>query len=76
MAEQLKKHNVRREMFAIPGAGHGLTGGDRPAVDKAMTRAREFIKGTLGAPPAAGGSEAGQAKPAAAPPIKTETSRQ
>jgi hypothetical protein len=50
--------------------------GDRPAVDTAMPRAREFIKGTLGAPPAAGGSEAGQAKPAAAPPIKTETSRQ
>ena len=29
MAEQLKKNNVRHEMFAIPGAGHGLGGGDR-----------------------------------------------
>ena len=48
MAEQLKKNNVRYEFFAIPGAGHGLGGGDRQMVDKAMARAREFIKENLG----------------------------
>ena len=35
-------------MLAIPIAEHGLTGGDRKLVDKAMTRAREFIKEMLG----------------------------
>jgi|GEM_PF-127866 len=52
MAEQLKKNNVRYEMFAIPGAGHGLGGGDRQQVDKAMARAREFIRENLDARPA------------------------
>ena len=50
MAEQLKKNNVRYELFAIPGASHGLGGGDRQMVEKAMARAREFIKETLGSP--------------------------
>ena len=53
MAEQLKKNNVRYEMFAILGAGHGLNGGDRQLVDKAMARAREFIRENLGPRPAA-----------------------
>ena len=48
MAEQLKKNSVRYEFFAFPGAGHGLGGGDRQRVDKAMARAREFIKENLG----------------------------
>ena len=48
MAEQLKKNSVRYELFAIPGAGHGLGGGDRQMVDKALARAREFIKENLG----------------------------
>jgi acetyl esterase/lipase len=52
MAEQLKKNKVRYELFTIPGASHGLTGGDRPMVDKAMARAREFIKEILGSQPA------------------------
>ncbi len=60
MAAQLKKHKVRHEMFAIPGAGHGLMGGDRKLVDKAMARAREFIKANLGSVPAG--------SPAATPP--------
>jgi hypothetical protein len=51
MAEQLKKHGVRHEMFVIPGAGHGLGGGNRQLVDKAMARAREFIKELLSAGP-------------------------
>jgi len=51
MAEQLKRNNVRHEMFAIPGAGHGLGGGDRQRVAKAMARARQFIKDNLGPEP-------------------------
>ena len=53
MAEQLKKNNVRHEMFVIPGAGHGLGGGDRRLVAKAMARAREFIKENLSPKPVA-----------------------
>ncbi|MGB2823864.1 MAG: alpha/beta hydrolase, partial [Phycisphaerae bacterium] len=53
MAEQLKKHNVRHEMFVIPGAGHGLGGGNRQLADKAMARAREFIREKLSPKPAA-----------------------
>ena len=48
MAEQLKKNNVQHELFTIPGAGHGLGGGDEHLVDKAKTRARDFIKEILG----------------------------
>jgi acetyl esterase/lipase len=63
MAEQLKKNNVRYELFAIPGAGHGLGGGDRQLVDKAMARAREFIKENLGPGPF-GSTASGPAAPA------------
>ncbi|HUT33485.1 MAG TPA: alpha/beta hydrolase [Planctomycetota bacterium] len=52
MADQLKKNGVRYELFAIPGSGHGLGGGDRQLVDKAMARAREFIKEMLSPQPA------------------------
>lgn len=48
MAAQLKRTDVRHELFAIPDAGHGLGGGDRQMVDRAMARAREFIKEILG----------------------------
>jgi len=51
MAEQLRKNNVRHEMLVIPGAGHGLGGGDRQLVGKAMARAREFIQETLSPTP-------------------------
>lgn len=52
MAEQLKKNNVHYELFTIPGAGHGLNGGDQQLVEKAKARAREFIKENLGSTPA------------------------
>ena len=48
MAEQLKMHHVHYELFTIPGAGHGLRGGDTQMVEKAQARAREFIKAILG----------------------------
>ena len=48
MAEQLNKNGVRYELITVPGAGHGLGGGDKKLVDKALARAREFIKEILG----------------------------
>jgi acetyl esterase/lipase len=51
MAGQLIKNKVHCELFTIPGAGHGLGGGDKQLVDKAMARAREFIKEHLGPMP-------------------------
>ena len=50
MAEALKKAGVRFEFFEIPHGNHGLGQGDKPAIDKAMARAREFIKEMLGSP--------------------------
>jgi acetyl esterase/lipase len=50
MAGQLRKHNVRHELFVIPGGDHGLQRGDRTMIDQALARAREFIKEVLGAP--------------------------
>ena len=63
MVAPLQKNHVHYEMFAINGAGHGLMGGDRPMVDKAMARAREFIKENLGAGPA--GATPASSQPAA-----------
>ncbi|MCX7048428.1 MAG: alpha/beta hydrolase [Candidatus Sumerlaeota bacterium] len=51
MAEQLKKNNVRYELFTIPGGNHGLNRGDKQMIARAMTRAREFIKERLGSQP-------------------------
>jgi len=48
MAEQLEKNGVRYELITVPGAGHGLGGGDTKLVDKATARARGFIKEMLG----------------------------
>ena len=54
MEVQLKKNGVQYEMHAIKDAGHGLGGGNRQQVDKAMARAREFIKANMGTAPATG----------------------
>ncbi|MHC4397060.1 MAG: alpha/beta hydrolase [Planctomycetota bacterium] len=47
MAEELNRHNVTNELITIPGAGHGLQGGDKKLVDDAHKRALAFIKKNL-----------------------------
>ena len=44
MAEELERHNVPYELITIPGAGHGLRGGDEKLVAEAHSRALAFIK--------------------------------
>lgn len=44
MAEQFKKHHVQYELISIDKAEHGLTGGDKEAVDRAYQRAFEFVQ--------------------------------
>ena len=43
MAEQLKLHGVEHELVTIPGAEHGLAGGDPKLIDDAYQRAFEFM---------------------------------
>ncbi len=43
MAEQLKKHGVAHELISIPGAEHGLAGGNPKQIDSAYAAARRFI---------------------------------
>jgi dipeptidyl aminopeptidase/acylaminoacyl peptidase len=43
MAEQLQKHNVKHELITIPGAEHGLAGGDPKVIDAAYAKAFAFI---------------------------------
>tara|TARA_R110002111_G_scaffold256979_3_gene324691 strand:+ start:15756 stop:16724 length:969 start_codon:yes stop_codon:yes gene_type:complete len=43
MAEQLKQHGVEHELVTIPGAEHGLAGGDPKLIDDAYQRAFEFM---------------------------------
>jgi acetyl esterase/lipase len=47
MAEELAKHNVTHELITVPGAGHGLSGGDPKLVADAHTRALEFVRRRL-----------------------------
>jgi acetyl esterase/lipase len=47
MAEELKRHHVVHELLSVPGAGHGLTGGDPNAVAQAHQRALAFIRDHL-----------------------------
>jgi acetyl esterase/lipase len=44
MAKELARHNVPHELITVPGAGHGLTGGDRKLVQAAHQKALEFIR--------------------------------
>lgn len=44
MAEALAKQKVPHELVTVPGAGHGLAGGDKQLVEAANARALEFIK--------------------------------
>ena len=40
MAKELERHKVPYEMITVPGAGHGLAGGDRKLVENAHEKAR------------------------------------
>lgn len=44
MAQALERHKVPHELVTVPGAGHGLTGGDRNQVAEAHARALAFIR--------------------------------
>ncbi len=44
MARELARHGVAHELITVPGAGHGLGGGDRKVVADAHARALEFVK--------------------------------
>jgi acetyl esterase/lipase len=44
MAEELGRHKVPHELVTVPGAGHGLSGGDRKLASEAHAKALEFIK--------------------------------
>jgi acetyl esterase/lipase len=47
MAKELTRQKVRHELVTVPGAGHGLAGGDKKLVDAAHARALAFIKERL-----------------------------
>lgn len=43
MAEQLRQHGVRHKLARVPGAEHGLAGGDPKLIDDAYERAFAFL---------------------------------
>ncbi|HUT89969.1 MAG TPA: alpha/beta hydrolase [Thermoguttaceae bacterium] len=43
MARELARHGVPHELITVPGAGHGLGGGDKELVADAHARALEFV---------------------------------
>ena len=43
MAREFKKHGVRHEMISVPGAEHGLAGGDPKLVEAAYQKAFAFV---------------------------------
>jgi acetyl esterase/lipase len=47
MDQELTRHKVPHELITVKGAGHGLSGGDRKAVDEANEKALVFIRGYL-----------------------------
>jgi pimeloyl-ACP methyl ester carboxylesterase len=44
MAKELERSRVQHELVTVPGAGHGLAGGDKSAVLEAHRKALEFIR--------------------------------
>jgi acetyl esterase/lipase len=44
MAKEFVKHKVPHELVTVPGAGHGLSGGDKKLVDAAHQKALTFIR--------------------------------
>jgi putative CocE/NonD family hydrolase len=51
MAKELARRGVPHEFVTVPGAGHGLAGGDRKLVDAAHEKALAFIRKQLEAVP-------------------------
>ena len=47
MAKELERNKVAHELVTVPGAGHGLSGGDKKLVADATAKARAFIKENL-----------------------------
>jgi acetyl esterase/lipase len=47
MAKELARHKVPHELVTVPGAGHGLSGGDKNLVDAAHGKALAFIRERL-----------------------------
>jgi dipeptidyl aminopeptidase/acylaminoacyl peptidase len=44
MAKELQKHGVPFQFHQIPGAEHGLAGGDRGEIEETERKAFEFVK--------------------------------
>jgi len=44
MAKELARHKVPHELVTVPGAGHGLSGGDRKLVADSHAKALAFIR--------------------------------
>jgi hypothetical protein len=51
MAAELARHKVAHELVTVPGAGHGLAGGDGRQVEQARRRALAFLRAHLRADP-------------------------
>jgi acetyl esterase/lipase len=47
MQRELARHKVEHELITVPGAGHGLSGGNKAAVAVAHQRALEFLRSKL-----------------------------
>jgi acetyl esterase/lipase len=47
MAREFERHGVAHEFVSVPGAGHGLAGGDKKLVADAFAKARDFIRAKL-----------------------------
>ncbi len=44
MARELERHKVAHELVTVPGAGHGLSGGDPKLAEEAHAKALAFIR--------------------------------
>jgi len=47
MAKEFERHQVPHQLVTVPGAGHGLSGGDKKLVADAYARAKAFIREKL-----------------------------
>ena len=47
MAKEFERHKVEHRLISVPGAGHGLSGGDRKLVAEAHEAALDFIRRRL-----------------------------
>ncbi len=49
IAKEFERHKVPHELVTVPGAGHGLSGGDRKLIDEAHAKALAFLRTQLNA---------------------------